>query len=103
MGNNPDGDAVVWGYHQLRAARGKRKILFVLSDGQPASGRRGNQGHYLKHITQTIEKSPIKLFGLGLMDNSVRSFYTNHAVVNSATDIEPKIIQLVDNFILHRS
>ena len=100
MGNNPDGDAVIWGYHQLRAAKGKRKILFVLSDGSPASARKGNQGQYLKHVVQQIERTPIKLFGLGLEDASVRHYYKHHAVVSSATDIEPKIIQLVDNFIL---
>lgn len=100
MGNNPDGDAVVWGYHQLRQAKGKRKILFVLSDGEPATGRPGNQEVYLKQVCQLIEASPIKLFGLGLEDHSVKEYYTRHAIVENATEIEGKIIQLVDNFIL---
>jgi Mg-chelatase subunit ChlD len=100
MGNNPDGDAVIWGYHQLRHAKGKRKILFVLSDGSPASARKGNQNDYLTQVTALIEKSPIKLFGLGLQDTSVQYFYKKNAVVTTAEDIEPKIISLVDNFIL---
>lgn len=100
MGNNPDGDAVIWGYHQLRQAKGKRKILFVLSDGCPATGRVGNQAEYLSHVTALIERSPIKLFGLGLMDHNVTSYYKRHAVVSSASQIESKIIELVDQFIL---
>lgn len=100
MGNNPDADAVIWGFHQLKAAKGKRKILFVLSDGSPATGRSGDQSAYLKEVTTLIEASPIKLFGLGLMDEAVRHYYKRNAVVNSAEQIEPKIIELVDNFIL---
>lgn len=100
MGNNPDADAVIWGYHQLRAAKGKRKILFVLSDGSPATCRSGDQDRYLKEVCKLIESSPIKLFGLGLMDDSVRYYYKRSAVVNNAAQIEPKIIELVDNFIL---
>lgn len=100
MGNNPDADAVIWGYHQLRAAKGKRKILFVLSDGSPASNRSGNQSDYLKSVTSLIEKSPIKLFGVGLMSDSVKHFYKNNVVVNDAKGIETKLIELVDNFIL---
>lgn len=100
MGNNPDGDAVIWGYHQLRQAKGKRKILFVLSDGEPATSRPGDQEAYLKQVCQLIEASPIRLFGLGLEDNSVRHYYSRNSVVENATEIESKIIQLVDNFIL---
>jgi cobalamin biosynthesis protein CobT len=100
MGNNPDADAVTWGYHQLRAAKGKRKVLFVLSDGSPASARAGDQDKYLAIVTKAIEQSPIKLFGLGLMDHSVKHYYKNCAVVDTAQDIETKIIELVDNFIL---
>ena len=100
MGNNPDGDAVVWGYHQLRQAKGKRKILFVMSDGHPATYRPGDQGAYLKRVCTLIEASPIRLFGLGLMSHAVEEFYSRNAVVNSAAEIENKIIELVDNFIL---
>lgn len=100
MGNNPDADAVIWGYHQVRAAKGKRKILFVLSDGSPASSRRGHQGNYLKEVTGLIERSPVKLFGIGLMTDTVDYYYKNRTVVNTAAEIETKLIELVDNFIL---
>jgi cobalamin biosynthesis protein CobT len=100
MGNNPDGDAVVWGYHQLRQARGKRKVLFVMSDGHPATYRSGDQGAYLKRVCGLIEASPIRLFGLGLMSHAVEEFYTRRAVVWSAAEIESRLLELVDNFIL---
>lgn len=100
MGNNPDGDAVIWGYHQLRQAKGKRKILFVLSDGHPATYRSGDQGEYLKRVCTLIEASPIKLFGMGLMSNAVEEFYKRNAVVWNAAEIEQRILELVDNFIL---
>lgn len=100
MGNNPDADAVIWGYHQVRATKGKRKILFVLSDGSPASSRRGNQSSYLKEVTGLIERSPVKLFGIGLMTDTVDYYYKNRTVVNTAAEIETKLIELVDNFIL---
>jgi len=100
LGNNPDADAVTWGFHQLRAAKGKRKVLFVLSDGSPASARSGDQDKYLGIVTKAIEQSPIKLFGLGLMDHSVKHYYKNCAVVDTSQEIETKIIELVDNFIL---
>lgn len=100
MGNNPDGDSVIWGFHQLRLAKGKRKVLFVLSDGEPASYRQGDQDEYLKRVCKLIEATPIRLFGLGLMSGAVADYYSRHAVVRSASEIESKILELVDNFIL---
>lgn len=100
MGNNPDGDAVIWGYHQVRGVKAKRKILFVLSDGAPASSRPGHQGNYLNEVTKLIEHSPVKLFGVGLMTETVKHYYKNNIVLTDATSIESKLIELVDNFIL---
>jgi cobalamin biosynthesis protein CobT len=101
MRQNLDGEAVLWGYKHLTTTRNKRKVLIVLSDGQPAAMRSGDSGAYLKQVTAAIEADPkVDLYGIGLMDTSVTRYYKHHSVILSAGDLEHRLISVIQSKII---
>ena len=75
--NNIDNESVVWAARRLAERNEQRKILFVLSDGQPA----GHCTHYrllgkdLKEQVKKIEKSGIEVVGIGLLTSTPKKFF----------------------------
>lgn len=97
---NTDGDAIAYAAATLAARKEQRKVLLVLSDGEPA-GRllHGDIRRYTKDVIERIEKSNIDIYGVGLLDKSVKRFYTNHVIVDSVDELTPTILKLLDRSI----
>jgi hypothetical protein len=94
-GNN-DSDAVHWAWQQLLKRKESRKILIVLSDGAPTDSWRGHAHENLKFMTKTIEKDKrVELYGVGIMSDCVRHYYTNHQVVQKPEDINTALFTLL--------
>lgn len=99
LNGNADGEALMYAYEQLRHQKQKRKILIVLSDGQPADGT--NPRVMLKTVTQDIEKSGrVELYGIGIEDSSVNYFYSNSKVIRDAAQIEETLLSLLKQSII---
>jgi cobalamin biosynthesis protein CobT len=99
MSSNPDGEAVMWASDQLLQRKEKRKLLVVLSDGQPAF--RGDDVEFLKRVVKQVEEeSPIDLIGIGIKDRSVKEYYTNHLVVQRSNELESTILNVIKRNLL---
>ena len=97
MNQNCDGDSVMWGYNRLVHRKEKRKVLIVLSDGQPASSKGGNIAGYTHDVAKEIEKGRhVELVGIGIMDSTVKKFYKDHAIITSANEIEHALLSVID-------
>ena len=105
--NNADGDALQMVADLLAQQPQERKVLIVLSDGQPAAGtstvtggtydpKRANvsgnytrrnerersiEGRHLKDVVRATEKRGIEVVGIGIQSDAVTSFYRNAEVV----------------------
>lgn len=87
--NNVDGECVAIAARRLLARKEKRKVLLVLSDGQPASGG-GNMFALREHLRRTVEditKMGVETIGIGIMDGSVKTYYPRHLVLNRVEDL----------------
>lgn len=99
MGSNADGEALMESAQVLMKRPEKNKVLFVLSDGQPASGIGCSQ--YLEDACKSVEDSSgIQLYGIGIMDSSVSKFYKNHRVVKELVDLEHVLVELLRDNLL---
>jgi cobalamin biosynthesis protein CobT len=81
---NPDGEAVMIAANRLIKEKQKRKILFIFSDGEPATldTSAGHLRHHLKEVVENIEKKTnIEIVAFGMQTTSVKSFYSNAIVV----------------------
>jgi cobalamin biosynthesis protein CobT len=97
MGNNPDGDAVLFTFDRIMQRPEKRKLIVVFSDGQPAGGQ-GDVVWHLKHVVKHIEQdSPVDIVGIGLQDHSVTRFYKEHQVIHRADELENALLAVIEN------
>jgi len=94
-GNN-DSDAVNWAWQQLLKRKETRKILIVLSDGAPTDSWRGHADVNLRFVTKAIEKDGrVELYGVGIMSECVKRYYTNYKVLNTADEINNTLFNVI--------
>lgn len=97
MGNNADGDAIMWAYDQIIRQRQKRKLIIVFSDGSPAGGGRGDEAWYTKHVVEGIEKqSPVDIVGIGIQDRNVKYIYKEHHVIDNLNKLEEALLDTIE-------
>lgn len=99
MGDNADGESILWAFSELRRRRETRKVLLVLSDGQPACSRGGIMT-FTKEVIAEIQRSPVEIYGLGIMDDTVSRFYKEHKVIYSANELEEALLNVIRNKLL---
>jgi len=98
LASNPDGENVNWAYERLLRRKEKRKLMIVISDGQPADcGQRGDPAVYLKHVVSTIEREKrVEIYAVGVQDEAVKHFYKDYSIIQSSDQLEPTLLQLID-------
>lgn len=91
-GHNPDGEAVRWAAGRLYDQRQKRKILFVLSDGQPNSVTGANDivAQDLLDAVKQTEQLGIETIGIGICTDAPKHYYKLHAIVRNLQEL-PKV------------
>ena len=100
LGNNPDGEALLWANKRLQQRRERRKILIVLSDGYPATTAKGDAATHLRVVAEQVGKH-CELHAIGLMSDSPLKFYKNASVVQSTADLSAAFLNLFKSLIIH--
>ena len=87
---------------RLQRSKAKKKILMVLSDGQPAYQKvSGDEHKYTKQAVDYVTtKQGITTVGVGIMDSSVKKFYKNWSVVNDLADLDKAVMDNIARMIL---
>jgi cobalamin biosynthesis protein CobT len=104
-GNNSDRDAVIWAYHELLKRPEKRKILFVLSDGQPANETwpeyqdRGILVNGLKMAIDECGKNGVECVGVGILTDHVKNIYPKSVSINKVDDLSGAIFTQLSNLL----
>ena len=103
MTGNPDGDSILWAYDRLVRRKEKKRLLIVMSDGQPSASRHcGGLAPYTKQVIQEIEKNKrVEIYGLGLCDESVFKYYKHCSTVNTPEEIPTKLLELIERKLLN--
>lgn len=100
---NYDADSVLWAGNQLRTRRAKRRVLFVFSDGLPATSepalQQARQERHLKDVITGLIGQQIEVVGIGICDSSVQLYYPNNVVIHKADDL-PKVTMQEMEFLL---
>jgi cobaltochelatase CobT len=101
---NPDGEALSWAADRLLAKRARRRILMVLSDGYPATGD-GNPAILrtdLRARVDAISEQCVELIGVGILDDSVESFYPISVVVEQLNELPGAAFSVLSEALLDR-
>jgi cobalamin biosynthesis protein CobT len=91
MASNIDGECLEYAAIRLAKRKEKRKVLIVLSDGQPA-GAENADGH-LKMTVEKLTKMGFELIGIGIKDGSVRHYYPKSVVLHNIADLPGSIMK----------
>jgi cobalamin biosynthesis protein CobT len=99
---NVDGESVETALTRLLRRRESRKVLIVLSDGRPASA--GAIGSDLfSHLHKVVEngtKMGVDIIGIGIMDESVKTFYPKYAVLNRLEALPGEVMGVLKRVLL---
>jgi len=107
-GNNSDRDAVIWAYHELLQRPEKRKILFVLSDGQPANATINVRDEYsprgplvmgLKDAIDECGEHGVECVGVGILTDHVQSIYPKSVSITKVDDLSGAIFNQLSNLL----
>lgn len=90
MLSNIDGESLEYAAMRLLKRREKRKVMLVLSDGQPSGAM--NVAEHTKYMIGKLEGFGIDLVGIGIMDASVKRFYRNNIVLNNVDDLPTQVM-----------
>jgi hypothetical protein len=96
---NSDGESIMWAYRDMMKRPAERKILLVLSDGMPNSSRTGDAATYLKSVVDTVGRD-IEIYGIGILEDSVKNFYKEFTVLEDITQLETCLIEVIKQKIL---
>ena len=101
MAQNADGEALIWAYNRLIVRKEKRKVMIVLSDGEPHAGRYGNIEKYTKKVIEDIEdNSPVEIVGIGIQTDAATKFYKASVRIDRTSELEDALLNVVKSKIL---
>lgn len=93
--DNADGDNIMIAYHRLLQRPEKKKLLMVISDGQPAADR-GDIYSFTKKVIREIENDKhVDIMGIGILDHAARGMYTNSAIIDTANAIPSRLVEIL--------
>lgn len=107
-GNNADGEAVLFISKRLVMRPESRKILFVLSDGQPAAhGNRLKLRQHLKDSVAAVTKAGIEVLGIGAKCPRIADFYNkdtgaSHVIIDDLDTLAVEVYKLMRARLLQR-
>jgi cobalamin biosynthesis protein CobT len=90
LAGNVDGESLEYCAERLLKRTEKRKVMLVLSDGQPAGSMKA--GPHLSYVVQQLGKMGIECVGIGIMDDSVKRFYPKYTVLRSAAELPGQVM-----------
>lgn len=93
-GCNADGESITWAAKRLADRREKRKIMIVLSDGQPSYGGANHEvlAGDLKRVINLMPKAGIEAIGIGICTDDPKLFYKDYLVVNDVSKLATTVI-----------
>ena len=93
-GANADGESITWASKRLAQRPEKRKILMVLSDGQPSYGGANHQALAgdLKRVIGMLPKVGIEPIGVGILTDYPKDFYPNNVVVGDLNQLSTTVV-----------
>jgi hypothetical protein len=86
---NVDGEALDIAVRRVSTQKTKRKIVFVLSDGEPHSGHGNNAvlGRHLRKVCRDARAKGIQIVAVSLMTDAPSAFYgKEHSIVINSLD-----------------
>lgn len=87
-GGTPMFESLWYGAAQLLAQRESRKLLLVLTDGDPARKRE------VKDLVTRLEHGGLEIYGVGIATMVVRNLFRRHHVITDVTQLRTALFEI---------
>ena len=94
MGGTPMADAMWYCCHQLLAQKEDRKILLIVTDGQP------NNEESVKELLKTVLPAGIEVMALGIREQSVKRLFPVAESIDDINQLSNAMFQMVGTALL---
>lgn len=91
QGSTPMAEAIWYGAYELSKTREQRKLMIVITDGEP------NNEAAVKSVVDLCERSGIELIGIGLITHAVKQFFQRSIVIQDVNDLRKTLFKLMEN------
>ncbi len=95
LASNSDGEHILLAFKELQLQKEVRKILIVISDGQPATPWPGDAATYTKAVIQRIEKTDIEIYGIGVKNRDIDRFYSESCCIEDVSSLPVKLLDVI--------
>jgi cobalamin biosynthesis protein CobT len=106
FGSTPEGCGVQFAARRLLARKEKRKIMIVMTDGEPMGQNYAGWGAgrpYTQQARETVKSvsaAGIDLIGIGIQHTGPKGYYPNSMVINNLSEMPKQLMDLLKKFML---
>lgn len=91
-GGTPLAEAMLYGARELATSRKARKVLIIITDGDPRSGGA------VRYMNSVIEEA-VDVYAIGIMSNAVENYFKNSVVINSVGELQGALFDVAGKFL----
>lgn len=101
-GDNCDGESILYAYQRLKKRTEKKKVMLVLSDGQPATATSepAQLHQHLRDTVAKIKREGTHIVGIGIATDAVRQYYDQYTVLHHVEDLGKTTLDHIARFAL---
>jgi cobalamin biosynthesis protein CobT len=105
FGSTPEGCGVEFAARRLLARKEKRKIMIVMTDGEPGGQQYswGGGRPYVKQaaeMVKSVSAAGIDLVGIGIQHAGPKRYYPNSMVISDLSEMPKQLMDLLKKFML---
>jgi nitric oxide reductase activation protein len=93
--STPMAEAIWYAAYELTKTREAKKVMVVLTDGEP------NSHAPCKAVIDLCEQSDIEMYGIGIKTASVDSLFKRNIVINDVSDLQRTLFKLVGQSLIN--
>src|SRR5690606_33315462 len=105
-GGTPTGDAMLEAWVRLRKRPEDRKILLVITDGDPNTTPKGRSHHYrfIRQVISEVERDRNSaVLAIGIQCDAVHYIFPKSVVIHDATELSGQVIDQIARALIGRS
>ena len=98
--NNADGDSLIFAARRIMEIPVDRRIIMVLSDGQPNASGTDDDRQRLRNAISEVERAGIEIAAIGIQSDAPRQYYKNYEIVKDLGQLPKASMRLFRKLIL---
>jgi cobaltochelatase CobT len=91
-GGTPLAEAMLFGARELAGSHRNRKVMIIITDGEP------NDGSSVKYMTDLIERN-IDIYAIGIASTAVSRYFRKWSVINNVKELQAALFTIAGQFL----